>query len=47
MGDIALVQNQPDSARSFFEAALRLADGVGAVLEADTLKQRIGLLQPA
>jgi len=47
MGDIALVQNQPDSARCFFEAALRLADDVGAVLEADTLKQRIGLLQPA
>jgi tetratricopeptide (TPR) repeat protein len=47
MGDIALVQNQPDSARNFFEAALRMAHDVGAALEADTLRQRIDSLQPA
>lgn len=47
MGDIALVRNQPDSARNFFEAALRLASDVGAAVESDTLRQRIGSLQPA
>jgi tetratricopeptide (TPR) repeat protein len=47
MGDIALVQLQADSARNFFEAALRAADMVGASLEADTLRQRLHALQPA
>lgn len=47
MGDIALVQHQADSARNFFEAGLRVAQDVGATLEADTLKQRISALQPA
>lgn len=47
MGDIAVVQQRADSARNFFEAALRLADDVGAPLEADTLRIRLDSLQPA
>src|SRR5690606_2274694 len=47
MGDIAVVQQRADSARNFFEAALRLAHDVGASLEASTLQNRLGSLQPA
>ena len=47
MGDIAVVQQRADSARNFFEAALRLAADVGAPLEADTLRLRLDSLQPA
>jgi hypothetical protein len=46
MGDIAVIQQQADSARNFFEAALRLANEVGAVLEVDTLQSRLDSLQP-
>lgn len=47
MGDIAVVQQRADSARNFFEAALRLARDVDAALEADTLQLRLDSLQPA
>jgi tetratricopeptide (TPR) repeat protein len=47
MGDIAVVQQRADSARKFFEAALRLAQEVGASLEVDTLQHRLDNLQPA
>ena len=47
MGDIAVVQQRADSARNFFEAALRLAREVGASIEAETLKLRLDSLQPA
>jgi tetratricopeptide (TPR) repeat protein len=46
MGDIAVVQQQADSARNFFEAALRLAQQVGATIEADTLQSRLDSIQP-
>lgn len=47
MGDIAVVQQRADSARNFFEAALRLANEVGAAIEVDTLQSRLDSLQPA
>ncbi|HEX2166846.1 MAG TPA: hypothetical protein VHG09_06360 [Longimicrobiales bacterium] len=47
MGDIAVVQQRADSARNFFEAALRLALQVNASLEAGTLQNRLDSLQPA
>ena len=47
MGDIAVVQQQADSARNFFQAGLRLAHEIGAALEADTLQLRLDSLQPA
>ena len=47
MGDIAIVQQRADSARNFFEAALRLAHDIGAPLEASTLQSRLDSLQPA
>lgn len=47
MGDIAVVQQRADSARNFFEAALRIAHEVGAGLEVDTLQLRLDSLQPA
>jgi tetratricopeptide (TPR) repeat protein len=47
MGDIAVAQQRADSARNFFEAALRLARDVDAVLEAELLENRLASLQPA
>ena len=47
MCDIAVLQQQADSARNFFQAALRLAQEIGAALEADTLQLRLDSLQPA
>jgi tetratricopeptide (TPR) repeat protein len=44
LGDIAVVQLQADSARNFFEAALRLATDIGAGLEADSLHLRLASL---
>jgi tetratricopeptide (TPR) repeat protein len=41
MGDIALVQNRADSARNFFEAALRLAQQVDASVEIRKLQERL------
>ena len=41
MGDIAIVQNRLDSARNFFEAALRLAQQVDASVELRKLQQRL------
>lgn len=47
MGDIAVIQQQADSARNFFQAALRLAEEIGASIEADTLQLRLDSLLPA
>jgi tetratricopeptide (TPR) repeat protein len=44
LGDIAIVQQHADSARNFFEAALRLAVEIGAPMEADTLQLRLASL---
>lgn len=44
LGDIAIVQQHADSARKFFEAALRVANEIGASLEADTLQLRLASL---
>ena len=41
MGDIALVQQRPDSARNFFEAGLRLALQVDASVESRQLQRRL------
>lgn len=46
MGDIAVVQQRVESARRFFEAALKLAEDIGAPIEADTLRERLRSLQP-
>ena len=47
MGDIAVVQLRAESARNFFQAALKVARDVGASHEADTLQHRLDSLQPA
>lgn len=47
MGDIAVAHQRADSARRFFEAALKVADEVGAPLEAESLRERLRSLQPA
>jgi tetratricopeptide (TPR) repeat protein len=44
LGDIAIVQQRADSARNFFEAALRVALEIGAAIEADRLQLRIASL---
>lgn len=47
LGDIAVAQLRAESARNFFEAALRVATEIGSALEADTLQRRLDSLQPA
>ncbi|MGH7447014.1 MAG: tetratricopeptide repeat protein [Longimicrobiales bacterium] len=47
LGDIAVAQLRAESARNFFEAALRVATEIGSTLEADTLQRRLDSLQPA
>ena len=47
MGDIAVVQQRAESARNLFQSALRIAQDVGATLEADVLQRRLDSLMPA
>lgn len=44
LGDIAIAQQRPGSARNFFEAALRVAHDIGAPMEAEHLDRRLASL---